>query len=360
MTTIRLLIALTFVIFVAETDKAAAQQVQPREVAALAVTRYFQPAYARLAAETSRGRDAIGELCAAPGQQRLEAARARFADIVTAWSEIELVRFGPVLRDNQLERFLFWPDRRGTALRQVQALLAEHDESATDPASLYAKSVAVQGLGALEYVMFDAESEELVTKADTFRCRYALAILRNLTTLSDKLSAQWQVPGGFAGFANPGPGNATYRTEQEVLNQIVGVLVHGFEAIRDTRLKPMLGTDASSARPKMAPYWRSGLTVASVQANFNGLRNLFEQSRIGELLPADAASFQNSVMFEFGNADRAFAQITLPLEQAVVDTRQYRALGYTVILTQSLQKLIGQDVSQSLGLSVGFSSADGD
>lgn len=354
---IRLLFALVLSVVVPPVTQSAAEQVTPRQVAELAVTHYFRPAYAKLVAETRRGHDAVGALCSAPDRQHLETARARFADIVIAWSEIELVRFGPVLRDNQLERFLFWPDRRGIGLRQVQALLVEQDAGATQAASLHAKSVAVQGLGALEYLLFGADAEELAADANSFRCRYALAILQNLATISDRLNTRWQDK---SDFANPGPANATYRTEQEVLNEIIGVLAHGFEAIRDTRLKPMLGNDASSARPKLAPYWRSDLTVASIHANFNGLRNLFEQSRIAGLLPPDAASLPNSVMFEFGNADRAFAQVTLPLEQAVADARQHGALNYAVILTQSLQKLIGQDMSQSLGLSVGFSSADGD
>lgn len=357
MTPIRPLLALILVVAVAPVNRAVAQQVTPKQVVELAVTHYFRPAYAKLAAETRRGHDAVGALCATPSRERLEAARARFADIVIAWSEIELVRFGPVLRDNQLERFLFWPDRRGIGLRQVQALLIEQDAGATQAASLYAKSVAVQGLGALEYLLFGTDAEELTASANSFRCRYALAILQNLTTISDRLNTQWQDK---SDFATPGPANATYRTEQEVLNEIIGVLAHGFEAIRDTRLKPMLGNDASSARPKLAPYWRSDLTIVSIQANFNGLRKLFEQSQISSLLPPDTASLHNSVMFEFGNADRAFPQVTLTLEQAVADTRQHGALNYAVILTQSLQKLVGQDLSQSLGLSVGFSSADGD
>lgn len=357
MTPIRLLFALVFTIVVAPVTQSAAQQVTPRQVAELAVTHYFRPAYAKLAAETRRGYDAVGALCSAPGRQHLETARARFAAIVVAWSEIELVRFGPVLRDNQLERFLFWPDRRGIGLRQVQALLVEQNAGATQASSLYTKSVAVQGLGALEYLLFGTDAEELAATANSFRCRYARAIVQNLATISDRLNAQWRDK---VDFANPGPSNPAYRTKQEVLNEIIGVLTHGFEAIRDTRLKPMLGNDASSARPKLAPYWRSDLTIASIHANFNGLHKLFEQSRIAGLLPPETASLHNSVMFEFANADRAFAQVTLPLEQAVADARQHGALDYAVILTQSLQRLIGQDMSQSLGLSVGFSSADGD
>ena len=93
-------------------------------------------------------------LCAAPSQQALDAARQSFGETVDAWSAIEIIRFGPVTEENRLERMLFWPDRKGTGLKQVQAALAAKDATATDAGSLASKSVAMQGLGALEFVLF--------------------------------------------------------------------------------------------------------------------------------------------------------------------------------------------------------------
>jgi len=44
----------------------------------------------------------------------------------------------------------------------------------------------------------------------------------------------------------------------------------------------------------------------------------------------------------------------------VADPKQVQALNYLVIVTQSLQSLVGEQLSTALGLSVGFSSLDGD
>ena len=60
-----------------------------------------------------------------------------------------------MLQDNRFERILYYPDRKGLGLRQVQALLAEQDASVLAVGALEGKSVAVQGLGALEFVLPD-------------------------------------------------------------------------------------------------------------------------------------------------------------------------------------------------------------
>jgi predicted lipoprotein len=361
MTTIRAALALACAALLSAPQPVPAQALAPEQVAARAVSGYFQPGYGQFLAEARAFERSLRDLCAAPDPQRLSPVRPGFAALIEAWSRIELVRFGPVLRDNQLERVLFWPDRRGIGLRQVQAILASKDESAADPASLHAKSVAVQGLGALEYALLGSDLDKLAIGADPFRCRFASAIAGNVARVAGNLHAQWSAADGIAAqFTHPAPGNPAYHTKEEVLSEIVGVLAHGFEAIRDTRLKPMLGETPRDAKPKAALYWRSGLTVASLRANVAGLRALFEQSHIADALPSDAASTANSIRFEFANVERALRAVTLPIEQAAADADQHGKLAYAVIVSQSLQKLVGQDLAAALGLSVGFSSADGD
>lgn len=340
---------------------AQAEPLSPKQAAMHAVESYFQPGHRRLLTEARKLEDRMRELCAAPEPRRLGNARDQFGALVTAWSRIELVRFGPALRDNRIERILFWPDRRGIGLRQVQAVLAAEDERATNPKTLHAKSVAAQGLIALEYALFGTGSDKLTGHANSFRCRYALAIAGNIAGVAGELHARWTATNGIAAqLVNPSATNTVYRTDQEVMSQIIGVLAHGLEAIRDTRIKPMLGSSASDARPRAALFWRSGKTIASVRANFIGLRTLFEQARIADTLPPASAAVANAIQFEFRNVDRSLSALTLPIDRAVIDSNQRGKLEYLVILSQSLQKLIGQDVSVALGLSVGFSSADGD
>ena len=331
------------------------------DVAKRAIGGYFEPGYRKFMLEARSMLRVTESLCHHAGRDRLDQARKRFGSLSEAWARVAMVRFGPVLQDHRLERIQYWPDRRGRGLRQIQAILVRQEPTATDPIRLADKSIAVQGLGALEFVLFGSGSEDLAANANSFRCRYALAIIGNLAKIAGRLHTQWTAPNGIVKrLTLSGPENPDYQNAKEVLNQIVGVLAHGFELIRDTRLNPMLGAKPKRARPKAALYWRSGLTIHTLRANFAGLRKLFETSNIGGLLPAGEAPIVRSVQFEFGNLDRALQAVTLPIQQAVVDPDQRGKLTYAVILSQSLQKLIRQDLSLALGLTIGFSSADGD
>src|SRR5690606_20934891 len=114
----------------------------------------------------------VGELCDEPSELRLEAVRGQFSSAVVAWSRVELYRLGPLMSGNRNDKILFWPDRKGIALKQVQAVLAGPDLDAADPVKLAGKSVAVQGLGALEFLLFGTGAEQLATAEGAFRCHY--------------------------------------------------------------------------------------------------------------------------------------------------------------------------------------------
>lgn len=326
-----------------------------------AIEDYLRPAYDDVAVAAQAMTDGQGDLCAVPGRDRLREARTDFASLVQAFSRIEYVRFGPIMDDNRVERILFWPDRRGVALRQIQAILAAKDETAATVAGLHAKSVAVQGLNALEFVLFGTGADDLEKPEGAFRCRYGVAIAGNLGAIARDLSAGWQAEDGIAhAMMHPGPSDPSFRTTDDALQQIVGVFIHGFEAMRDLKLKPAFGETIDKANPKAWIYQRSELTDASLHAGFAGLSELYDTSRIGDLLPEPDRWAKASIKFEFGNAGRTFQTIGLPLAIAAADPDKRGGVGYLIILTQSLQDLFAVQVAPALGLSAGFSALDGD
>ncbi|NDW04819.1 imelysin family protein [Jiella pacifica] len=322
----------------------------------------IRPGYAAFADAADEANSAMGDLCTLPAGENLEGAREAFADLVRAWSRIEFVQFGPVMEDNRGARILFFPDRRGIGLRQVQAILADKDESATTQAGLAEKSVAVQGLGALEYVLHGTGADALATKDGDFRCRFGKAITANLTKLGDAITADWtKDAGGIAErMTNPKASDPAYRTADDSLKEIVGVFINGFEAIRDLRLNPGMGESEKAAKPKLFLFYRSELALASLRANFAGMKDLFTVSNVGSLLPETHAYLKDSILFEFENADMALGKLSPPLTEVVGDTSKRQNLTYLLIVTDSLQSQFAGQLSPLLGLSAGFSALDGD
>ncbi len=322
----------------------------------------IRPGYAAFADAADEANEAMSDLCKLPAGGNLEGAREAFAELVRTWSRIEFVQFGPVMEDNRGARILFFPDRRGIGLKQVQAILSDKDESAASQTELADKSVAVQGLGALEYVLYGTGAETLATAEGDFRCRFGEAITANVAKIAEAVSAEWDADDGgiVTRMTDPKASDPAYRTADDSLKEIVGVFINGFEAIRDLRLKPAMGESEKAAKPKLFLFHRSELALASLRANFAGMKDLFTASNVGSLLPEAHAYLKDSILFEFENADMALGKLSPPLSEVVGDTSKRQNLTYLLIVTDSLQSQFAGQLSPLLGLSAGFSALDGD
>lgn len=349
-------ILLPVLVVLALVAPATAQIVTPSEILRSSVSNVIRPqvkAFAESGLEMAAG---MAGLCAEPGSDRLAETRDAFANLATAYGRMEFFRLGPLLEDNRADRILFWPDRRSIGLKQVQQILAEQDADATGASGLYAKSVAVQGLGALEFVLFGTGWETLSVADGAFRCAYGRAIANNLAQIGADIVDAWADPEGIAGhLMQPDARYADYRTETESLEALVGLVAHGVEAMRDTRVNPFIAGDDGRASPKLALFWRSNQTIPMLRANMDGLRRLVTYSGV---VADPALAAQIDVAFD--RAEAALGTVTAPVEEAVNDPTQAAALADFVEATRQLQTLIGEDLSATLGLSVGFSSLDGD
>src|SRR5690606_27998816 len=114
-----------------------------------------------------------------------------------------------------------WPDPRGITLRQVQALLAAADP-VPDAAQLAGQSVAIQGLPALEYVLYRDKGllADPAHASNASACAYASAVAGNLANLGSELVNEWQRGGDYAQqFSTPSASNSLYRNQQEVAGE---------------------------------------------------------------------------------------------------------------------------------------------
>lgn len=338
-----------------------AQTTTPQQVLQAAVRLSIRPGMLELRNRADGLAIAMTALCRMPSEGMLAVARGQFRQAALAYGRVEFLRIGPLMEDNRADRLLFWPDRRGIGLRQVQAILAEEDASATALDTLRGKSVAVQGFGALEFTLFGTGAEALLGPEGAFRCHYGSAVAANIAQIAGELAEGWFAPSGIADhLTRPQADYADYRTETEALEALVGLVSHGIEAVRDVRINPFMPTEERAARPKEGLFWRSGLTLEMVGANLSGMRHLLAQSGVAGAVDEKNVGLGNSIDFEFRNVDRALGLVTLPLDQALEDDKQVQALRYLVIVTGSLQAMVGEQLSAALGLSVGFSSLDGD
>lgn len=339
----------------------ASASVKASDVIQRAIDGFVRPAYASLHDHADGLAKAMDALCQAPSQGNLDVAHAEFSATVAAWSSAEIIGFGPIKENNRLERMLYWPDRKSIGLKQVQAALAAKDPTATDPAQLAGKSVAMQGLGALEFVLYGDGSEALAGKDDPYRCAYGAAIAKNIETMAADVDAAWKKPDGFAAlWANPGPDNALYRDGTEAVTELVGIFINELEMVRDVRLKGFLGAKPDADKPRQAIFWRSQNTGLSLAGNLSGIDTLFEASKLGDALSEDARWMAESIHIQLVNGIATARSVLGPIDKALADPARREKLEHFALITSSLSGLIGTRLTAEFGLTAGFSSLDGD
>lgn len=318
------------------------------------------PAYAKFQGATKELKGQLVTLCQSPDSSNLESARNAFSKTAIAWGGIEFLRSGPVMKSNRVERILFYPDRKSTGLKQVQRALVKQNVTVTKIETLKKKSVAVQGLGAMEFLLFGTGFEKLASDKTTFRCQFAKSVSGNLDAIALELTKAWNANGGIKSqWLNPGSKGSIFRNQREAVNEVLGTAVHGLEAVRDIRLGAFL-RNGKSDRPKSALFWRSNNTISVITANVEMVAKLFDAGGMNKLVVNDENGVMDAMRFEFKQVFSTLAAIDKPINLALQDEKQRKKLQYLKLVLGFLINRIDKEYSAVAGLSSGFSFSDGD
>ncbi len=349
------------VISIAVPGHAAIKSAQVQAVMEKTVDEVILPGYQDFSKKASAMTVAMKTLCDENSQIALDNARAAFHELVHSWSVAEVLRDGPVIRENRFERIFFYPDRKSIGLKQVQALLAKKDEAAIDVESMAGKSVALQGIGTEEYILFGTGANDLAGGTENYRCRAGLAIATNLENLAGELERLWNDPNGVQkDWKRPGPENAVYRDDLEAVSGLLGVLVHGVETVRDKRIGVFYEPEDDYQNAKKAPLWRSGNTFASIVGNLEGLQAYWLNSGMQNLIAGDASALTANINFEFKTAIATAKSLKRPVADVLGDDESRRKFDFLILTLDDLLDRLNNDYGRVMGLGASFTFSDGD
>lgn len=326
------------------------------------------PGYEELTKATAGLRGDLATLCQAPDADALEQARKAFAATARQWARVQFLGFGPISEHQRAARIEYWPDKRNVVGRQLAEILAKQDPAALAAERFATTSVGVQGLPALERLLFEADALPAIA-ADApgaaYRCALMAAIGGNLETIAGEILAGWT--GGEAPFLQrldqPDPESEDLASSRDAAARLLNDLLTAAIVLRDMKLLAPLGETPAKAKPQAAEFWRSGQSLAMLKANLEGLRELFgTEGGIGGLLSATpdgapvAAAFAATLEQAFLAADR----ITLPLGEAAADTAQRKEVEALAEEVLRLRDLLAGPIATDLNLPIGFNALDGD
>jgi uncharacterized protein len=326
------------------------------------------PAYQAFGDAAQDLQGSLDALCQAPTEENLSQAQAQFAKAATAWARVQYISFGPVAEHQRAFRVEYWPDKRNVVGRQLAEVLAKRDEAALEPQRFATTTVGVQGLPALERLLFADDARAKLQPGEegaAFRCKLFDAIGANLRTMAQDTVAGWS--GGDASFLarieHPSEDDEEIPNGRAAAGRLLNDLLTTTIAMRDMKLLAPLGSSLEKAKPQSAEYRRSGQSIAVLKANLEGWRAMFGTDQgLGGLLAAQPNGKQvaDQVSAAADQASDALAEITLPLNEAVADPVQRKQVEAFAAQLVTLRDLLAGPVTTTLNLPIGFNALDGD
>ncbi|MES0883812.1 imelysin family protein [Roseibium sp. SCP14] len=325
---------------------------------------YVRPAVAEFSQSSAKLPDAVSAICAEEKKATISGFYEAFTETVRDFSRIHFLRFGPLVEDDRLSRLAFMPDPRGTGMRQIRKIYAAQDPAVLSPESLRDKSVAVQGLTALQLIAFNKYGEVVLGSSDEtrdFDCGYATAIARNVASIAAKLETEWADPKGYSAvLLSAGPDNERFRTSKEALESVFNALVTGVIIMRDQDILPALGSSAEKAKPRRFPFSRSRNAIIYLSGELSGIRDAVNSMNLKPLMSESDRWVLDTLGFEFKNAQSYLDKLTPPLRLNFGKDGSYNLTAALAVTLNAIRDMMAQEVAGALKLAGGFNALDGD
>lgn len=306
--------------------------------------------------------NSVRRLLENPAPPALEQARQAWLEASLAAARMRCFQAGPIADRGCVSTFYYWQ----VMPNQIQTVLAASD--ALDEAYLDQLGATTKGLFAVEFLLFEMKSGDpnvsgkmpLILNAlsgpKSKRYRdYLFALAQELERKATLVAKDWTAPGAQAASGKFAAGG------QESMNVLVNRLAAGIEdaAERHLHFVLVLPTPILLSRVERS---RSGSSLAGVQACLEGAQALFN-GRGGGLGLKDAVKqvnpgLEKRLTEQFEAAIRATRDIGMPLEEAAINNRAALEKAYEE--ARKLEVLLKVDVVSALGVTLTFSSNDGD
>ncbi|WP_412104768.1 imelysin family protein [Vibrio caribbeanicus] len=263
--------------------------------------------------------------------------------VMSKWMAIQGQGRGPEAALAQSWNIQLWPDKKNTTGRKMRAIFSSSKSWSQE--EIANQSVAVQGVGAIEWLLFDQSSP--LTREDK-TCKTAVAITENLAINAQEIGEAWEI--------NPW----SDLDEQQWYSEYISVLSNQLSYSLKKMTLPL--AKFGHPRPYFSESWRSQASLQNLKSNILAMQRLYLAGGNG----------LDKVLRDKGNAylaDRIVRQFefmidTWPSEESLFELVQSKS-GYQNVYSQfnkleHLQYLIHEEVAVELGVIIGFNSTDGD
>lgn len=316
----------------------------PQSSSLISVVQYERQATKNFTSKVVILHQDITRYCHTGNETNSSSIKMSWINAMHAWMPLQGQGKGPKQAIDLSWSIQFWPDKKNITGRKMEQLLQEPNLWQIN--SIKQQSVTVQGLGALEWLLFDPLSEFF--QQDKPYCQLALSISDNLSNNALEIEKAWQV--------NPWQSLPATQWPAEYL----GLMMNQLDFLIQKIQRPL--AKIGQPRPYFSESWRAKQSFALMLSNIKALHQLYLVDDHG----FDQLLRQRGLDDLANRINQQFIQTieTWPHQPSLFDELQTKE-GYRVALSQKnklerLKYLFHDEAAVELGIAVGFNSTDGD
>jgi hypothetical protein len=258
-------------------------QKQAAELALLSAvsSNLIQPTHQILQEHALQLQILTASFCETPTQTSFNDVQDAWKQAMHTWSALAAINFGPIDETEALWRFQFWPDPINLVQRKFNSRLsgANNDNS---PDQLAQASMAIQGLSALEFLLFDPGISLADYQTKTHFCTILQGTAANLATNATLLNSAWQqeYPQRWLDIKKAAI-SPDYFTRN--IESLFSGMVMALDTIKSQKLGTPLGFKkgertlpaSSKPNPWQVESWRSQTSISHIRATLQFSQELY-------------------------------------------------------------------------------------
>ncbi|MCK0195522.1 imelysin family protein [Ancylobacter sp. 6x-1] len=323
------------------------------------VESWLLPRYDALARAARAQKEAWEAFCTKPSAEGVASLREAFGTASDAWVAVEFVSYGQIVLQLRADRFNLFPERRNAVQRALAELLADTNDDRLSTERFPRLSAAVQGLPALERLLYDDAAEAALVSGPeaAHRCAVGRAIAANLDDIAAGIRAGWgDRNSGLLGQLMAGKEDAVFFPDPNaLLSQMVTDLAGAYQRVVDQRLLVVMGKSQDEAKPLLSDRRRSGRSKATIVA---------ETASAEALATALAAGLDAKSQAVVDKAVKAGTDAVQHLPDdigaAAQDSKGRKQITAAIAALKAAQATVAEPLASGLGVPLGFNALDGD
>lgn len=286
--------------------------------------------------------------CQSPDEDTRLRLESMWQEAFMDWQAVRFVDFGPIEINSRAWQLQFWPDPKNLVGTKARQLLSSG--TPIDQQRLTDFGVAAEGFPMLEYLLFDnALNQTDQALPGDHSCDLLVATANTVEENAMQLDSEWTTL------------REHYLATEAYTATTVRAAMTALDILVSKRLGEPMGLGSSQRRLVYAgDAWRSGQSLAAIEATLTGIQTYFLPGLILQLQQAGLPELATDLSDQLQSTLERFDALPSDLESVLEDDQAYAKLQGLYVNAGQLEQLLSRQAAGALAIRQGFNSSDGD